>query len=77
MSGVELLKPHALWILCALPLIALALWASLVDLSPWQQRVSAILRMLLVAALAIALARPSTIGERRTVADASSPSTLL
>jgi len=66
--SVELLRPHALWILCALPLVALALWASLVDLPRWQQRLSAGLRMLLVALLALALARPSTVGERHTVA---------
>ncbi|MGZ3439141.1 MAG: VWA domain-containing protein, partial [Polyangia bacterium] len=66
--SVELLRPQALWMLCALPLVALALGASLVDLSPWQQRLSALLRMLLVAVLAIALARPSTVGERRVVA---------
>ncbi|HEX9101334.1 MAG TPA: vWA domain-containing protein, partial [Polyangia bacterium] len=68
MSGLTLLRPEALWILLALPLVGAALWASLVDLSPWQQRLSALLRMLLVAALALALARPSTIGVRRTVA---------
>ncbi|HEY2746401.1 MAG TPA: VWA domain-containing protein [Polyangia bacterium] len=66
--SVELLRPHALWILCALPLVAVALWRSLVDLPRWQQALSAALRMLLVAALALALARPSTVGERRTVA---------
>ncbi|MCU1280926.1 MAG: von Willebrand factor type [bacterium] len=65
---IQLLRPQALWILCALPLVALALWASLVDLSPWQQRASALLRMLLVTVLAIALARPSTVGERHVVA---------
>lgn len=67
-GGLQLLRPQALWILCALPLVGAALWRSLVDLSPWQQRLSALVRMLLVAALALALARPSTIGERRTVA---------
>lgn len=65
---IALLRPQALWILLALPLVAAALRVSLVDLPPWQQRLSALLRMLLVAALALALARPSTIGERRTVA---------
>jgi Mg-chelatase subunit ChlD len=65
---MELLRPQALWILCALPLVGAALWRSLVDLPRWQQRVSAAVRMLLVAALALALARPSTIGERHTVA---------
>ncbi|HXU72262.1 MAG TPA: VWA domain-containing protein [Polyangia bacterium] len=66
--SIELLRPHALWILAALPLVAVALAASLVDLPRWQQRLSALLRMMLVALLALALARPSTIGERRTVA---------
>ncbi len=65
---MTLLRPHALWLLALLPLVGAALWASLVDLSPWQQRLSALLRMLFVAALALALARPSTIGERRAVA---------
>src|SRR4051794_9030502 len=68
MSGLELLQPRALWLLLALPLVGGMLWASLVDLSRAQQRVSAALRMLLVAVLALALARPSTVGERHAVA---------
>src|SRR5262249_4800424 len=60
--SVELLRPHALWILCALPLVGAALWASLVDLPRWQQWLSALLRVSLLALLALALARPSTVG---------------
>src|SRR5262249_41986826 len=67
-GSVELLRPRSLYILCALPLVGAALWASLVDLGRAQQRLSALLRMLLVGCLALALARPSTVSERRTVA---------
>ncbi|HEX4463003.1 MAG TPA: VWA domain-containing protein, partial [Polyangia bacterium] len=65
---IELLRPRALFILALLPLVGATLWLSLVDLRIAQQRLSALLRMLLVSCLAIALARPSTVGERRTVA---------
>jgi Ca-activated chloride channel homolog len=68
MAHLELLQPRALYLLLLLPLVAIALRFSLVDLPRMQQRVSAALRMLFVALLALALARPSTVGERRTVA---------
>jgi Mg-chelatase subunit ChlD len=68
LGGLELLRPRMLYLLCALPLVGGALWASLVDLPRAQQRLSAALRILLVTALALALARPSTLGHRQTVA---------
>lgn len=67
MRDVVLLRPSALWLLALLPLVLLALRWSLVDLSRAQQRLSALVRMLLLAALALALARPSTIGARQAV----------
>ena len=67
-AGVELLRPRMLYALAALPLVGAALWTSLVDLPRAQQRLSAALRMLLMAALVLALARPSVVGERRAVA---------
>lgn len=65
---MRFLQPQALWALVALPLVGVALWRSLVDLPRWQQRTSALLRMALLAALTLALARPSTVAERRAVA---------
>jgi Ca-activated chloride channel family protein len=65
---IELLRPRALYILALLPFVGATLWLSLVDLRRAQQRLSAALRMLLIACLALALARPSTVGARHTVA---------
>jgi Mg-chelatase subunit ChlD len=67
-AHVELLRPRALYLLCALPALVLALGYSLVDLPRAQQRLSTTLRLFLVTLLALALARPSTLGERHAVA---------
>jgi len=66
--GFELLRPWALWLLLLLPLVWVGLRLSLVDLGRGQQRLSAALRTLLLLLGVLALSRPSTIGERRTVA---------
>jgi Mg-chelatase subunit ChlD len=65
---LELLRPRALCLAGVLPLVAGALAASLVDLGRAQQALSAGARSLLLLLLALALARPSTVGERHTVA---------
>ncbi len=65
--GIELLQPRALYILALLPLVFLALRRSLVDLSRAQQWISAVVRALLITLVALALARPSTLGERHIV----------
>src|SRR5581483_11920247 len=64
----ELLRPSALYLLVGAPLAFTALRFSLVDLTRRQQWLSASLRALLIALLALALARPSTVGQRSTVA---------
>jgi secreted protein with Ig-like and vWFA domain len=66
-KGLELLAPRALWALALLPLVFVILRRSLVDLRPAQQLVSASVRALMLAALVLALARPSVVAERRTV----------
>ena len=66
--AVELLSPRALYVVCAVPFVFAALSASLVDLSRKQQALSAVARALLLLLVALALARPSTVTERRTVA---------
>jgi uncharacterized membrane protein len=68
LGRVELLRPRALVVLGALPLVFGALGASLVDLSRAQQAISAAVRALLLALVAVALARPSMLDARRTVA---------
>jgi Ca-activated chloride channel homolog len=65
---VEILRPRALYVLAAVPLLYGALRFSLVDLPRAQQWLSATLRALLVTLLALALARPSTVGHRAVVA---------
>lgn len=65
---IELLRPSALYALAALPLVFAALAFSLVDLGRGQQRLSAAVRALLLGLLVVALSRPSTVGERATVA---------
>jgi len=64
----ELGHPRALYLLALVPMVFFALRASLVDLPRAQQRGSAVVRALLLIVLALALSRPSTIGERATVA---------
>lgn len=66
--GFELERPRALYLVALVPLVLGLLPLSLVDLPHAQQRLTAILRSLFVVALALALARPATIGERRVVA---------
>jgi uncharacterized membrane protein len=66
--AVEWLAPRALWLLCALPFLLIALRRSLVDLTLPQQLLSTALRMLVIASLVIALARPSVVSDRRAVA---------
>jgi Mg-chelatase subunit ChlD len=63
----ELLRPRALYALALVPLTFAALRVSLVDLTRRQQWLSASLRALLVALVALALARPSTVGQRSIV----------
>lgn len=54
----RLLEPATLGVVILVPLLLLGLWRSLADL-PWQQQVlSALLRALFVALLAVSLARP-------------------
>src|SRR5437868_7066754 len=65
---LELLRPRALYLAALAPLVLGLLPLSLVDLPRAQQRVTAAIRALFVVALALALARPSTVGERKTVA---------
>jgi secreted protein with Ig-like and vWFA domain len=65
--GIELLRPRALWALFALPLVFLVLRRSLVDLSRAQQWLSASVRALLLLLGIFALARPSTLAQRRVV----------
>ena len=64
----ELLRPRALYVLAVVPWLFAVLRASLVDLTPAQQRLTASLRALFVVALSLALTRPSTVGERHAVA---------
>ncbi len=65
---LQLLRPQALYALAAIPFLYGALAASLVDFAFKQQVLSASVRALLIATLAIALARPSTVSDRHTVA---------
>jgi Mg-chelatase subunit ChlD len=65
---VEVLHPRWLYLIALAPLTFVALTRTLVDLPRAQQALSGSLRALLLAVLAVALARPSTIGERKTVA---------
>ncbi|MSP63478.1 MAG: VWA domain-containing protein, partial [Myxococcales bacterium] len=64
---IELLAPGWLRLLALLPWLWLVKGASLSDLSRAQQALSLGVRSLLVASLALALARPSVSAERRTV----------
>jgi Mg-chelatase subunit ChlD len=68
LGAIELLRPRALYLLALLPLVPLALSLTLVDLARSQQLLSAGLRMALLAAMTIALARPSKLAERHAVA---------
>ncbi len=64
---MELLAPRWLYLLALLPYLWLVKGASLADFSRPQQAISVGVRWLLVAALALALARPSQIDERKIV----------
>jgi len=66
-GAIELLSPKWLRLLALLPYLWLVKGASLADFSWPQQALSVGARALLVAALAIALARPSRVDERRAV----------
>ena len=50
--------PSALWLLLAVPLVWIALRSGRTNFNPRQQRVQAVVRSLLLVALACALARP-------------------
>lgn len=65
---VELLDPSWLYLICVAPLFYLLRVLSLTDLSLAQQVLQATLRSLVIAALAVALARPSRITRADSVA---------
>ncbi len=65
---VELLAPSWLYLICIAPLFYLLRTLSLTDLSLAQQLLQATLRSLVIAALAVALARPSRITRADSVA---------
>jgi Ca-activated chloride channel homolog len=65
---LELLSPGALRLAALLPYLWLVRGASLTDLARGQQWLSLGVRALLTCALALALARPSVVAERRAVA---------
>jgi uncharacterized membrane protein len=65
---VEILRPQALYLVALVPIVFGLLPLSLVDLPHKQQRLGAGLRSLFIVVLAVALARPATLGERRNVA---------
>ena len=66
---MSLAFPGALWLLLAVPLVWLAHLASRTNFNPRQRRVQAVVRSLILAALALALARPviSTTSSRQSV----------
>lgn len=63
------IAPGALWLLLAVPLVWLARLVARTNFNPWQRRLQATLRSLLLAALALALARPviSTSSSRQSI----------
>lgn len=65
---VELLDPSWLYLICIAPLFYLLRTLSLTDLSLAQQLLQATLRSLVIAALAVALARPSRVTRADSVA---------
>lgn len=65
---VELLRPGWLYLTCLTPYFWLIAAESLTDLSVSQQALGALLRCLVAAGLAIALARPSVVSEDNKVA---------
>src|SRR5262245_27252545 len=68
MEGIELLAPEWLYLLALVPVIFIARVWSLTDLAVSQQLVQATARSLVIAALALALARPADVTESREVA---------
>jgi Mg-chelatase subunit ChlD len=65
---VELLRPGWLYLLCLTPYFWLVAARSLTDLSVAQQALGALLRSLVLAGLAVALARPTAVTEDSKVA---------
>ena len=65
---IDLLRPSALYLVAIVPLFYLLRTLSLTDLSLAQQLTQATLRSLVIAGIAIALARPSWVTEQSKVA---------
>lgn len=67
--GITWTAPAALWLLLTVPLVWMAHRAARTNFNPRQRRVQAALRSLLLAALAVALARPvvSTTSSRESI----------
>ena len=65
---IDLLRPSALYLVAIVPVFYLLRTLSLTDLSLAQQLTQATLRSLVIAGIAIALARPSWITEQSKVA---------
>src|SRR5262249_56765755 len=66
--AIDLLRPSALYLVAVVPVFYLLRVLSLTDLSLAQQLTQATLRSLVIAGIAIALARPSWITEDNKVA---------
>ena len=69
MGAITWTAPAALWLLLVVPVVYLAQRAARTNFNPWQGRLQAALRSLLLAALALTLARPlmSTRSARQSI----------